>query len=107
LKGQITMPRKALTLALAGASIFSLAACGQKVLDPSSAEKLISGEVEKQVGATPKSVSCPDDMEAKKGATYDCTLTAPNGDKVGVKLTMTNDEGRFRFEVTDSVQPAE
>jgi hypothetical protein len=42
-------------------------------------------------------------MEAKKGKTYRCTVTAPNGDTIGMTLTPDNDKGRFHIEVDQHV----
>ena len=41
------------------------------------------------------SVACPDDIEAEAGRTFECTLTAPNGDLVSVEVTLTDDDGSF------------
>jgi hypothetical protein len=40
-------------------------------------------------------VNCPDVIEARKGRKFDCELTAPNGDKVRVVVTLTDARGGF------------
>lgn len=86
-------------LALACALPMTVAACGEKTLDSGSAEEEISQKLEELRNVKPEKVECPDDMKAKKGDKYECTLTAPNGDELPVDLTMTDDEGKFEFEV--------
>ena len=90
---------RAAALALACALPFTFAACGEKTLEAGSAEKEISEKLVELRGVKPKKVECPDDMKAKKGEKYECTLTAPNGDELPVELTMADDDGKFEFEV--------
>ena len=84
---------------LACTAAVALAACGEKTLDTADAEDEISDQLVAQGRPKPKAVECPDDMKAKKGEKYTCTLTAPAGDKAKVNLTMLDDDGKFRFEV--------
>jgi hypothetical protein len=95
----VTAARRVFTAALACAAIGGLVACGEKTLDKGSAEDQISEKLQDQGRPAPKSVECPDDMKAKKGESYTCKLTAPNGDELDVKLTMLDDDGKFEFEV--------
>ena len=85
--------------ALLASVVLVAVGCGTKTLDVGDAEEKISAELERQVGQRPKAVDCPEDMEAKEGNTERCTITAPNGEKIGLTLTTTDDEGNFRFEV--------
>ena len=77
-----------------------LAGCG-KTLNSADLENELKTQLGKDAGAQPKSVTCPKDIEVKKGKKFDCTLVAPNGDKVTVNVTLTNDKGGF----TASVAP--
>jgi uncharacterized lipoprotein len=90
--------RGAAAAALACAALGVLAGCGEKTLEKDSAQDEITEKLKAQ-GLSPKSVECPDDMTAKKGEVHECDLTAPNGDKLKVKLTMLDDDGKFEFEV--------
>jgi Domain of unknown function (DUF4333) len=65
-------------------------------------EQSISNKLAEQRGVRPKSVACPQSMEPKKGNVYRCTLTAPNGDTVGVTVTMQGG-ANFHFEVDQRV----
>ena len=95
----MTTLRRTFAAALAIGAMGALAACGEKTLDTDDAEKEIADKIEQQRNVRPKTIECPDDMTAKKGETYTCTLTAPNGDELDVKLTMLDDDGKFEFEV--------
>lgn len=94
--------RLAKRLALAAAvcaAAAALAACGDKTLDTGDAEKKIADGVQEQQNYEPESVECPGDMKAEEGETYECTVKAPGGKEATAKITMLDDEGRFRFEV--------
>ncbi len=60
-------------------------------------EQSLAQQLSKSAGVDPAqvSVACPDGMTASKGKQFDCTLTAPNGDKVKVVVTLTNSRGGF------------
>ena len=84
----------ALAVALAGCSI---SIGGDKTIDSADLETELADQLAPQAGVDPAdvSVSCPDDQEVEKGAKFRCELTAPNGDKVPVDVTLTDDEGGF------------
>jgi Domain of unknown function (DUF4333) len=77
-----------------------LAACGKTTIDTSSAENSISENIQKQLGQKPKSVKCPSEIEAKKGGTFTCTVTAADGSKATIKATQTDDNGHFNFSIS-------
>ena len=91
------MGRKAFrTLAvpgLLGAGIL-LAGCGNS-LDSGSAEKSIS-KVFAQSGHPTKSVNCPDNIDAKKGKAFDCTITLSSGQTFKAHAVQTDDNGHFQ-----------
>ena len=69
-----------------------LAGCAETV-DNADLESKLKDQLGQSAGVEPRSVECPEDVEIEKGKTFDCTLTAPNGDEVRVEVTFTNDEG--------------
>jgi hypothetical protein len=69
-----------------------LAGCSETV-DTADLEAKLKDQLGQSAGVEPRSVECPEDIEIEKGKTFDCTLTAPNGDEVRVEVTFTNDEG--------------
>ena len=73
----------------------TLAACGDKKLDSADLEGKLKEQLGADAGVQPKAVECPDDVTIEKGKKFNCTLTAPNDDKVRVEVTLTDDEGGF------------
>jgi DNA-binding transcriptional regulator WhiA len=76
------------------------AGCGEKTLDTGDAEDKISDSIFEQRNVR-VDVNCPDDMKAKKGETYRCELEE-GGQQLGVTITMTDDDGGFRFKVDEN-----
>ena len=80
-----------LTAALLAAVV--LAACGEKTIDSDKGERFIRGVVANQVGARIASVTCPEDVEAKKGGTFTCVVAGRDGTKGNVVARQRDDEG--------------
>jgi hypothetical protein len=68
--------------------------CGATGIDDKKTEDYIAKRVREQVGAAVKSVSCPSGLTAKKGETFECTVTAPDGTTGKATVTEKDDEGR-------------
>lgn len=64
-----------------------------KEIDAAKAEKFISKTVAAQVGAELKSVSCPSGLTAKKGETFECTVTGTDGTTGKTEVTEKDDQG--------------
>ncbi len=71
----------------------ALAACGEKTIDADKGEKFIRGVVAEQVGARIASVTCPEDVKAKKGDTFTCVVAGTDGSKGNVVARQKDDEG--------------
>lgn len=74
----------------------------------SQVESQIDEKVSAQVGEKPKSVRCPDDLDAKVGATLRCTLVDPRDFEYGVTVTATSVEGKnvnFDIKVDEQAVP--
>jgi len=69
-------------------------------IDSDKAEKEITKGFEQQVpGSEVKSLSCPDDVEAKKGETAKCVITLGDGKKGTINVRVLNDDGDIRWNV--------
>ena len=93
--------RRLLTFAVA--SLLLATACGADVIAESDVEEQTKTQLAATVGQTPDDVDCPDDLEAKEGASMRCTLTA-GGDEIGVTVTVTSVDGdtaKFDIEVDE------
>jgi Domain of unknown function (DUF4333) len=79
-------------VALAGAG------CSEQI-DTAKAERSIKTGIEsKTSGGVPvRSVSCPKDVEVKKGKSFDCTVTGTNGKKATITVVQTDDKGNVTY----------
>jgi hypothetical protein len=96
--------RRALPVALATAA--ALAACGEddeppKLLDTAPIERGIARGVEKdRPGTRVVEVTCPEDVELRKGATFTCRVRgSKRGQEAIATVTQVDDEGRVRYRV--------
>ena len=81
-------------LPLVGA--LALAACGSKVLNTDRAEREIEKGLKQQLHLRSVTVSCPGDIKAKKGDTFNCT--AKSGKQTArIAVTQENDSGRISW----------
>lgn len=91
-------------LAVLGAALLVSTGCsvGTKpsAVSANALEKKVSSALAKETGHTPDDVACPKDLQADKGATVRCVLTA-GPDKLGVTVTTRSvaDDGQVNFRV--------
>jgi hypothetical protein len=94
---------RTLSLVTAAAGVLLLAGCSASVstsntLDNAKLQDEIKSGIERQIPkADVTSVSCPDDVEIKKGGTFTCTVAASGGSTGTVDVTMTDDEGNVHW----------
>jgi phosphoenolpyruvate synthase/pyruvate phosphate dikinase len=89
--------RSLFAIPAAAALILGFAACGN--VDTGKIEDEIAKQVEKQAQGQVKvkSVKCPDDVKAKKGDKFTCTITAENGATAKALVVQQDDDGNVRF----------
>jgi hypothetical protein len=80
------------SLGLVALAALALSGCS-KSIDSDKAEKFIAKSVGSQVGAKVKSVSCPTGLTAKKGETFECTVTGTDGTTGKTTVTEKDDQG--------------
>lgn len=88
--------RPTCSLMLACAAVLA-AGCGTKTINSDEAEKQVREELAQQLGASVKSVDCPDEVEAKKGDKFSCTAKGADGTTAKIPVTQTSDSGSFHF----------
>lgn len=81
-------------LSLAAASV--LAACGG-TLDTGELEQQTKQAIVDDIGVAVESVDCPDDVEAKAGARFECVATGTDGSTAAVNVVQTDDEGNVKI----------
>ena len=74
---------------------------GEKSIERADLESTISSGLGDQAGLPDPEVDCDgvQDIEVKDGSTFTCTGTAPNGDQFPIDVTLTDDQGGYRYEV--------
>jgi hypothetical protein len=75
------------------------AGCGEKVIKPDGAAKVVVNVVSAQTPFTPKDVKCPSGQEAKVGVTFDCHFTGPEGPYVAHMRVVSVKGESVRFQV--------
>jgi hypothetical protein len=81
-------------LALACLSLVLLTAgCGGATLDTSRLEDQIKKTLSDRTGFPIKSVSCPSEVKAEKGARFACTVTTDRNERVQVNVIQNDDKG--------------
>jgi hypothetical protein len=92
------------------AASLSLGACsgsvsiGGDTVSKSEIESKATEALSAKVGQTPKSIVCPEDLDAKAGESEECTLTADDGTTIGVTATIESVSGdtvQFHFQVAN------
>ncbi|HEX5618667.1 MAG TPA: DUF4333 domain-containing protein, partial [Solirubrobacteraceae bacterium] len=85
-----------IALAPALLAVVVLTGC-TKTIDTEDLETKLRTQLAPQGGAKPEdiSVDCPEDQEIKKGRKFRCILTAPDGTKAPIAVTLTDDDGGF------------
>ena len=85
-----------------------LAGCGGggNGVSQSNLEQGLKSSLAKTFGQTPKSVDCAGDLKAKTGASERCVLTAEDGTKYGLTVTVTGlENGHVKYDAVVDKQP--
>ena len=90
------MPTLLSSSGLALAASLAVLGCGETVIDGGKLTKFVGKTVSDQAGVRVKSVTCPEDVKAKKGGTFNCTVLAKDGTKGAVKVVQNDDKGNVR-----------
>ena len=96
-------------LAAAAVTLLAVGGCsgevsiGGRSLDQQDVEMQIFDGLTEFAGVEPAGVNCDGigDLDVEEGATFQCTGTAPAGDEFTINLTLTDDDGGFRYEVPE------
>jgi hypothetical protein len=83
-------------------AILALTAACNKELDTSKPERAIAREVKRAYGITPKEVSCPDNLKAKKGSKFQCVIVLSD-DRLTAEVEQTDDKGGLRFDLAQAL----
>ncbi len=82
------------------AAVVILGGCSlKKQIDTDRAEAEIKRDLAAQTGAPLRSVRCPDEVDAKKGARFSCTAIAGDGSRIPIRVTQTDGNGGVRWRI--------
>jgi Domain of unknown function (DUF4333) len=74
-------------------SLVMLAGCGDRTLDTSRLETQIGKTLSDRTGFRITTVDCPNDVKAKKGGRFTCTVTTSRNERVAVNVVQDDDQG--------------
>jgi Domain of unknown function (DUF4333) len=79
---------------------------GDKTVDKDAVAEQVSTQLTEEVGTKPDSVECPEDLDAKVGATLTCTLTHEDVSyDVTVTVTSVEEDDNVKFDIQVADQP--
>ena len=93
--------RSRLVRVLAVVCIAAAAAGCSKTLKIDDLETEIASQLDTQLATAGNTVSCPDDVKAEAGATFECTATLSTGDIVTIEVKQTDGEGNVTWTLVD------
>jgi hypothetical protein len=86
---------------LAAAGLVVAGACG-KQLDVSKPERAIAAAIEQRYSIEVQGVSCPANLEAKKGSQFQCVVTLED-DRLTADVTQTDSSGGLRYQLAEQI----
>lgn len=73
--------------------------CIPRTLRTDQLERRLSRDLVETLGVPGIRVSCPSDVEIRRGDTFVCVATAPNGDRLRIEVTQVDDDGSVTWEL--------
>jgi uncharacterized protein YpmB len=71
--------------------------CAAKKIDTAKAERSIKAGLESKKSGAISTVSCPDSVDVKKGATFTCSVVGTNGKRAKITVLQTDDKGDVTY----------
>jgi hypothetical protein len=87
------------TLALLLAVPLGIGSCVPRTLRTDQLERRLTREIVATIDVRELRVECPEGIEVRRGDTFVCEATAPNGDRVRIEVTQVDDEGGVTWEI--------
>lgn len=84
-----------MTLAVTAVVTEMVSACGTSTLKADEAAKFVTDTVSEQNAFTPTGVTCPQNLEAKAGTTFDCTFVGPENTRYVAHMTVLDVQGEY------------
>jgi len=71
-----------------------------RTLDGQGLNEKLAADLSQKLNEQGITVSCPDDVPAQAGGTFECTATTPDGKQITLQVTQTDDQGNVTYDVT-------
>lgn len=82
-------------------------ACGKPKIDNAKLEEAIKTGIHSQVkDASIKSMTCPADVEAKVGGTFECKGQDADGTALTIAVTIKDEQGNVEWKLANAAAPA-
>ena len=81
-----------------------IGSCVPRTLRTDELERRLGREVAETLDIPRLVVGCPASIEVRRGDTFSCIATAPNGDRVQIQVTQVDDEGSIAWEVASDAE---
>lgn len=85
-------------LAVVPCLLLAFSGCGERTLNTSQVEDLVTQGITKQTSAKGVKVECPEDVTMEAGNQFECQATA-GGERAPVKITQKDDQGNISWEL--------
>lgn len=80
------------TLALLLLLSVAAAGCAPQTLDVNQLERRLERQISNRLDVDGVEADCPDEIEARRGARFDCVVRAP-GEESGLRVVVTQQDG--------------
>jgi len=90
---------------LALAALAAAAVSCTKPLDTSELQTTLERQLEAELGTTGLTVSCPTDVEVRKGGKFDCSVSKTGSPSLRVEITQTDEKGNVTWKVVGASTP--
>jgi hypothetical protein len=78
----------------------AMGACTPRLLDADQLERRLAREISERLDVPNATVECPDDAEAREGATLRCVVRAPGEtQELRILVTQLDDDGHVAWEI--------
>jgi hypothetical protein len=85
-------------LALLATLLVGTASCAPRTLRTDQLERRLAREVGSELDVAGVRVACPEPIEIREGDVFDCVATAPDGDRLRIRVTQLDDQGTLTWE---------
>jgi uncharacterized glyoxalase superfamily protein PhnB len=91
--------RRGTAIALAAMLALAGACTRTKTLEAQELNRMIASDMQAKLDVQGVVVSCPDDVPAEAGRTFDCTATNADGTTMTIEVAQSDDQGHVTYTI--------